>query len=485
MFINTPPINTKTPSLINDISNLISSVEGLVATGKFYHALALAWTVLVRRDESIYVQLTYSSIPYKLDKSQEDYDFSDLIYAHFELWPNFSKACELDPLLLLRYLSMRCKLPYIEGDELSIADPEHTYCGGTLLIKLDQAELALFKLRDVDAEVYVISSREILPPPPIVKKSVYCYAHTPGWVILHKHFQQGQSKRITSLQCSPRNFNIACAEIVVRNRIRICLAEFTHAPKFLEDPDAITGNPKLWVTIGLENEEQILNEALLHLKYAYDQKCDVLIFPELTITKKIRESIADWLFNNNVGDTNISWVVAGSFHEVDLNDGLVYNQASVIDGTGDFVAPFAHRKLTRVDLLHSKDSSLIEGIQTSELVTCVHTELGIQAVVICLDLAQGANEDHIELERLPLSWLWVPSLSRTVNPHIKQSKHIQLRQPCTVTCANQGPAQFRGHESGFAANLSFVVDRYGAVQNTWEMPLESSSSNCKIVELKL
>ena len=115
----------------------------------------------------------------------------------------------------------------------------------------------------------------------------------------------------------------------------------------------------------------------------------------------------------------------------------------------------------------------------------MHTELGIQAVVICLDLAQGANEDHIELERLPLSWLWVPSLSRTVNPHIKQSKHIQLRQPCTVTCANQGPAQFRGHESGFAANLSFVVDRYGAVQNTWEMPLESSSSNCKIVELKL
>jgi hypothetical protein len=102
---------------------------------------------------------------------------------------------------------------------------------------------------------------------------------------------------------------------------------------------------------------------------------------------------------NGQGDTGhaIAWVIAGSFHEAppaQWPDQRPFNEAFAMDARGNFLPEFQHRKLTNVDL---DGADVIENIQVGGRITLVPSALGLQSVVICLDLAQAASEDKVPL----------------------------------------------------------------------------------------
>jgi hypothetical protein len=100
----------------------------------------------------------------------------------------------------------------------------------------------------------------------------------------------------------------------------------------------------------------------------------------------------------------------------------------------------------------------------------------MQAIAICLDLAQQAASDCVPWEHLPVRWLWAPSLSATAKPHRARAEQLCKQRLTTVACVNQAKASF-GARPGTAANVeldgehcqSFVVET-GADRKVFNHP---------------
>lgn len=56
--------------------------------------------------------------------------------------------------------------------------------------------------------------------------------------------------------------------------------------------------------------------------------------------------------------------------------------------------------------------------------------------------AHGVELAMFRFEKVPVRWLWVPSMSQTVRAPQSHSASICLQRLTTVACANQGHADF-------------------------------------------
>lgn len=104
------------------------------------------------------------------------------------------------------------------------------------------------------------------------------------------------------------------------------------------------------------------------------------------------------------------------------------------------IPEFSHRKLTAVAL---SAAGVVEGNQVGTGLTLVGTPCGVRSVIICLDLCQDAATDRLPLDRLPIDWLWVPSLSAHTTAHRARAAALSARRPSRQACRPPPPRTAR------------------------------------------
>lgn len=297
---------------------------------------------------------------------------------------------------------------------------------------------------------------------------------TPGWYVLPDSPDQNQGSRKVEIVGVDGRLRADLHAIRRRGKIRIYLAEFSTPPVFLPQP--ARQDPCYWTALGLANEAAIVDEALAHLRRALAMDADVLLFPELTISRRVRESLADELARSNAYSA-LALVIAGSFHERLRASNQARNVTYALDRFGDPVRVLADRN-SRQAWCHVKQNPvtisdgdgrllLRENLRPGSLVTLLHTPLGLQSIVTCLDLAQAAVASALRLEFLPQSLLWVPSTSPGVSAHLSHAKNLQLNHNTIVACANQARAQLTAqYPIAEQAGQSFVLAGAGRPPGT-------------------
>ena len=73
-----------------------------------------------------------------------------------------------------------------------------------------------------------------------------------------------------------------------------------------------------------------------------------------------------------------------------------------------------------------------EGNKPGDLLTLIPTPIGTHAIAICLDLAQAATSNETALKRVPVRWLWVPSMSASVSARLAQSRTLCVQRLITI-----------------------------------------------------
>jgi predicted amidohydrolase len=257
--------------------------------------------------------------------------------------------------------------------------------------------------------------------------------HLPHWRVIPESFDPRDGARRLRL------FESRAVELSFENapdELVVYLVEFDTDPRYAPD---FSQN---WVAQELVNEADLAAEALEHLRRATAARADVIVFPELCVSPAVELTIRGYLRG---AEHPHRLVVAGSFH---VRDGDQYfNQALVLDPFGNEIADWRHRKLTAVSLQRGKIS---EGITRATELRVAATPCGLQAVVICLDLAQAQPWEAVPLEDLALDWLWVPSWSKNTHAHQAKAKECLKFQSTTTACANQ-------RLPGEAMGTSFVI----------------------------
>lgn len=128
------------------------------------------------------------------------------------------------------------------------------------------------------------------------------------------------------------------------------------------------------------NQTKVIDDSVVR---AHREKCEVLCFPELTISPAHRERIRTQLIAKpwkKRGEEShyMSWVVAGSWH---VSDGdKVYNVAQVFDGFGDLL--MSHMKLFPY---FDRGDGSVEGIEPGKVINVLVDDGYLIAVGICLD----------------------------------------------------------------------------------------------------
>lgn len=323
---------------------------------------------------------------------------------------------------------------------------EDIYSGPCLKICLSPQVLAALQVDPHFACCFVIRRAAGAPVPPAQRQASDLNRFNPHWYVVPEIPEIAQPRRRIKPYAATVGLRTACAYIQTRGKaLHVYLAELECKPAFESELSGASGSPQAWLAKGLHNVADVSAEVIEHLVRAKELQADVVVFPELTIPGAIKGAIQDWISDNNTpsatDDHAIGWVVAGSFHEEDTKSTTRchHNRAFAVDRSGDTIEGFTHRKITQVTL---KGGYITEANLAGEEIGLQHSPLGIQTVVICLDLAQAIEPDRLPLHLLPINWLWVPSLSEEVSAHQSRARNINLSMPMRVICANQAKAAF-------------------------------------------
>jgi hypothetical protein len=438
------------------LEQLCVAVVAYVVAGNLCKALAACVAVLVLDDKSVYTRLSHASLSADPSVDQVVDSLDSLLHGgHFGA-ADSNKVFALTghaPVSLIRWLD---RLAHVSSGE-AVGVAEWVYGGDVICVVFSDDERAALSLPAELATLYLARSRSHRSLAPIASSHVSPGYFLDHWEVAPQVPKRDMRERTVYVGAADESFSSACAQIGKEGVLRVFLAEFESPPEFNSQWVRGGGSEGAagWCALGLHNEESIKQEAIAHLSAAVDAGADVVVFPELTITESIRSAISDWLSANvRIDDVRygLKFVVCGSFHVGGgtKTGGRPWNRSVVLNRFGDAVTlgreaqvvPLDQAKLTSVD--YSKIKGIYEANEKGrELLLCA-TPLGIHAVAICLDLAQGAEADQTALQSLPIRWLWVPSLSPQIKEHQAQSVNLCKQRTVTVACANQATADFGG-----------------------------------------
>jgi predicted amidohydrolase len=285
----------------------------------------------------------------------------------------------------------------------------------------------------------------------------------PCWHVMPDVPDQNQRTRTIEVAAVNGPYSEDCLNIRERGRMRIYVVEFATAPVFVGQLSGSGNN--CWSALALANETAMIEEALRHLGRAAETRADVVIFPELTVSPQVKQAIADAMAARM--DSSVSLVIAGSFHEATGAGLPAKNVTCALDRFGNAIQvgnqtlteDWRHEKQNPV-ILAGADGELVlrENLQPGSKLMLVHTPLGLQGIVNCLDLAQAAAISTLRLELIPTSLLWVPSMSATVSAHLAHAATLRLNHNTIVICSNQSIARFsEQHFIDQPAGQSFVL----------------------------
>ncbi len=431
-------------SIDNRVQFLCGEIAPLVTVGAYADALALAVLCFVYADTSWYGRALRDAKA----KQVRVEEYSDGLMERFSIGtavsaPQLEDALRPSPLSVLHWLDRM--LATRPGEGIGFGDS--AYLGDVLRVEIADATRVRFELPRGLERVYLCRNiGKHWPKSPVERQGFGPNLYTPNWHVMADMPDAKQSGRKVAVYAPSPTFQQACEALSAKQGISIYLAEFETQPDF-DSCFVAAAEGQVWTASGLRNEGSIIVEVEQHLQRALRLKADVVIFPELTFPPEVHKAASNWLCEQPGNDSDethrIQWVVAGSFH-FPLNS-LFANQNLVLDRIGNVVTmhgqspeqKWAQKKLTSVELVVVR-----EGIHLGDTIMVAHTALGMQAVVICLDLAQTAVLDKVPLEMLPLRWLWVPSMSDGVSGHQARARELAVNRTITVICANQARAKF-------------------------------------------
>lgn len=441
-----PPLAPPVPQLSAiELSSLASVIEADLVHQRFKEAFVYAWLVLVREYPGRYRAWAREALAGDPADRRRRLD-ERWVSGHEDLG-FVATLCASDPLLLLSYLDRLAAM----GNPDSTADgpgnlSESLYEGGMLRVKLEATTTALLTLPLGDAEVHLVKRSRQQRLAPAQRQLPDPNRFNPNWYVVPVIPDIRQRDRRVEARAASEGLRDACRRIAKREsgKVNVYLAEFRVDPVFLSSLSADQGGGRLWCALGLDNIDAIQAEVLAHLVNARSLSADVVVFPELTLPPAIVLAAQQWLLDENCafaepGSHAIGWVIAGSFHAPSGPDATEapFNTACAIDARGNFLPEFAHQKMTSVSLGGAR---FIEGNQIGQHIALVETPLGLQSVLICLDLCQDGEGDRLPLSALPIDWLWVPSMSPTVKAHQARAAQLSVNHAVRIACANQAAA---------------------------------------------
>lgn len=470
-------------------SLLGSRLHELSQSRRWPQALAQCWHAIAFSRTGAYHQAASLTDRISLDQSAHDLTHDEAGLATWRA-SQFAASITHQPLVLLRALALLAAgSPVLASGIPAIQLPHEIYTGGVMQCEVFQwstdwkaTKSSVFLVRaasgrtDVQAaNLHAYTSPYHLVPDTL--DGLKIQVTDSGSTLLDERFH--------AIRASGR-------------AVRVYVAEFLYPLDFIDASGALPDSR--WNATGLKNEAQIEQLALAHLNSANAAGCDVVIYPELAITPKIQRAIqlhlltrahiasarkagadtvifpeiessysgprviqlAPWAdlnaLDNPVASSGVALVICGSFHHPNQLANGYSNVAYALDGAGNVVPGFTHRKLTFVSIGgHQTSSTLNEAIELGDTLSLVATPIGLLCSCICLDLAQKLPGYVIPLSHVPFTFMFVPSLSRNTNAHQESAKDILRNRQASVICANQGPAIFRAKSVDWIARNSFVM----------------------------
>jgi predicted amidohydrolase len=204
---------------------------------------------------------------------------------------------------------------------------------------------------------------------------------------------------------------------------------------------------------GIENGDKIKEYIENVLKKCREEKVHVVVLPELSIDKDLRDSISKWLRENNTEKT-ILMVVAGSYHVHDSNRNIHENMCIIFGFDG--VPLWEQRKMSKCQLdegdikyiknsskkglkkfgtiFNISDRSGWEKIDISKTLIIQDSSIGRMAVMICLDYL--VIEKNYLLMGPNVNMIFVPSMSLTLDRFVNSNRDLGTYARASVFCAN-------------------------------------------------
>ncbi len=161
----------------------------------------------------------------------------------------------------------------------------------------------------------------------------------------------------------------------------------------------------------IENEQEILREAVGAVAEARQRKATVLLFPELSLSPTIVASIQEELRR----ETNSRWpllTMLGCCHRPQPAQEGDINEALLLGPNGDEL--HRHRKLSNFKT-NLGEAEIGERLEVGHVVTVLESPIGNFVPLICLDCFQDTMKPVLEVCHGNIHL--VPSLSETTSAH--------------------------------------------------------------------
>lgn len=430
--------------------NLCSLVASHLKANNPRRALATAAAFLVFRDAATFTSISIAhakNLGVEFVKRAETRD-ADLADGQFFDGDAIHGMFHARPLSLLIWLDNKLSVDGVGIPHWATASPIGR-------VSLTEQERAAVGLNDWLEDIFIFPKTQAHVKAPVEKQTHGHGRYFPRWEVVPAIPDPSQESRRLAV-VAPSNTTVSSMKGYINSpQMIVYLAEFAQAPQFLSEW-AVCDELTTWKAKGLNNATELAALAREHVRRAFSRNADVIVFPELVVDHKVLQGIKDELRARSLTtpEQAPALVVAGSFH-AEVN-GQTLNRSLILDAAGNSVmledgTAFFHDKLTSVQLSAQR---IIEGNDVGHVVTLMCSPIGTHAVAICLDLGQAASADAVPLEKLPIRWLWVPSMSQSVSPHETKSKTICTQRAVTVACANQADADFGLAPSGSSLALS-------------------------------
>jgi predicted amidohydrolase len=207
--------------------------------------------------------------------------------------------------------------------------------------------------------------------------------------------------------------------------------------------DAIRPDPGQWIVDGpwtsvqRRHDDEMIDVLAGAVDAAASMAADLLILPELALAPESVDHLAALL--RELRRPHPVLVAFGVTHQPSDATPLVVNEAVVLDGRGGEL--LRHRKLVAFSSADPSGVLVEERIEPGQTLGVLATPVGNMSLLICKDLFSERPEPALQLGYV--TWLVVPSLSRSTGPHRDRARQLRSRLITTVSCNTWYPEEQR------------------------------------------
>jgi hypothetical protein len=198
----------------------------------------------------------------------------------------------------------------------------------------------------------------------------------------------------------------------------LCIAQDSQSFFFADPGDA-------------DDRWQVVESLLIEARAS---EVDILVLPELTMPRALRERVGRWLASSP--GRHPAFVLPGSFHETN-DDGDLVNRAEFLDADGEII--FRHDKVAALAFSRNEAPHLVEAIAGGTSFSLLSCALGRIHAAICKDFLEEDPALARLWSEIAPDFVAVASMgdSTTVTAHIRRAQSLSRQFGTISGIANQ------------------------------------------------